>query len=187
MEGKDKFDNKNIESISSDTEEINEEISEEEEEISIENIHIQKWFCPEKYNTINEAEFIEISNILSEPINEIYLKMGPLELFLEVIDEFIEKIAFYTNEYLYKRYNEKSNYSKENIIRYLYVYLFLSVYNLPEIDTIWENSNLFSTSVSQIISKNHFKKINKVFSISKYNDQIKTPNINNNNKFEKID
>ena len=47
MEGKDKFDNKNIESISSDTEEINEEISEEEEEISIENIHIQKWFCPE--------------------------------------------------------------------------------------------------------------------------------------------
>ena len=99
--------------------------------------------------------------MLSEPINEIYLKMSPLELLLEVIDEFIEKIAFYTNEYSYKRYNEESNYSKEDIIRYLYVYLFLSVYNLPEIDTIWENSNPFSTSVSQIISKNHFKKINK--------------------------
>ena len=73
MEGKDKFDNKNIESIRSDSEEINEEISEEEEEISIENFHIQKLFCPEKYNTINEAEFIEISNILSEPIDEIYI------------------------------------------------------------------------------------------------------------------
>ena len=43
--------------------------------------------------------------------------MSPLELFLEVIDEFIEKIAFYTNEYSYKRYNEESNYSKEDIIR----------------------------------------------------------------------
>ena len=31
--------------------------------------------------------------------------MSPLELFLEVKDEFVEKIAFYTNEYSYKRYN----------------------------------------------------------------------------------
>ena len=53
MEGKDKLDNKNIESICSDTEEINEKISEKEEEIYIEIIHIQKWFFPEKYNAIN--------------------------------------------------------------------------------------------------------------------------------------
>ena len=54
--------------------------------------------------------------------------MSPLELFLEVIDEFIEKIAFYTNEYLYKRYNEESNYSKEDIIgNYMYIYFFISI------------------------------------------------------------
>ena len=64
--------------------------------------------------------------------------------------------------------------------------LFLSVYNFHSIDELWENNSLIQTIVTQIISKNMYWKISKVFYISQYSELV-TPHISSNNKSEKID
>ena len=68
----------------------------------------------------------------------------------------------------------------------IYINIYLSVYNLHEIDILWKKTKLFQKIITQIISKRSYKTINKYFYISSYTDLI-IPNINQNNKTEKID
>ena len=63
--------------------------------------------------------------------------------------------------------------------------LLLSVYNFYSIDELGEQNSLIQTIVSQIISKNNYWKISKVFYISKYSELI-SPRIDPNNKSEKL-
>ena len=67
----------------------------------------------------------------------------------------------------------------------IYLYIYLSVYNLHEIDTLWKKTKLFQTIIPQTLSKRSYKTINKYPHTSSYSDLI-TPNINQNNKTEKI-
>ena len=85
-----------------------------------------------------------------------------------------------------KRYGKNIKIHKDDIYKYIFIYIYLSVYNLHEIDMLWKKTKFFQTIIPQIISKRSYKTINKYFYISSYSDLI-TPNINQNNKTEKID
>ena len=63
--------NQNKDEKNSNSEEINDiNLEKEEEDFSFDNINIQKWLSPRKYDAKIEARFIEINQFLLSPINE---------------------------------------------------------------------------------------------------------------------
>lgn len=74
------------------------------------------------------------------------------------------KLLFYiVIKYAEKRLQFEIELDKDDIYKYLFVNLFLSVYNFHSIDGLWEQNSLIQTIVHQFISKNNYWKINKVF------------------------
>ena len=165
----------------------------EEEEIFDENIieskkiKVQNWFTPEEYYSTKDAEEIILDNPLESPIKDSLLKKSPFELFIFVFEDILYKFAEYTNENSKKKFSIHTNYNIDDIIKYIFVFLFLSVYNFQDIYSIWEtNNNIIHTNISKIITKDEFIRINKYFNISKYNKNIVTPDINRDDKLEKL-
>lgn len=192
----------NINYMNSDSEEYNKEIQVELTEISDEpleinsendekqildftNLEVNKIDKEELY-TPEEAPEIKYENYLSEPIREEFLSKTPFQLFEYVFDDFVKTIIEYSEKFAEKRLQLEIELDKDDIYKYLFVNLFLSVYNFHSIDELWENNSLIQTIVPQIISKNMYWKISKVFYISQYSELV-TPHIPSNNKSEKID
>ena len=74
------------------------------------------------------------------------------------------KLLFYiVIKYAEKRLQFEIELDKDDIYKYLFVNLFLSVYNFHSIDGLWEQNSLIQTIEHQFISKNNYWKINKVF------------------------
>lgn len=136
-----------------------------------------------KFDTV--YELISFENYLAEEIKDEILKYSPIELFLYFLDKFAESAANFSNKFAYKRYSENIKFSKGDILQYLLIYIFLSIYNYLEIFIVWENNSIIKNQISQIIPKNKYIKINNYYYISDYSDNI-TPDINLNNKTEKI-
>ena len=60
------------------------------------------------------------------------MKYSSTELFLNFYDKFAEVETNLSNKFAYKRYSENIKISKGDILQYLLVYIFLSIYNCPE-------------------------------------------------------
>ena len=65
------------------------------------------------------------------------------------------------------------------------MYIFLSVYNFHEIEELWENNNMIIINISNIISRNKYREINKYFYIY-HNCSTVPPDINKDHKTDKI-
>ena len=142
----------------------------------------------DEYYSFKESPIFDFENYLSNEVENIYLKMSPLELFMLMFDEYITKIVEYTKLFAYNRYNSNNvNINKEEIYIYLYIYIFLSVYKYPELEMIWEENDSITTIIPSLLSRKRFREINKYISISK-NFDIYTKNnfSNNDNKLLKI-
>ena len=70
--------------------------------ISDENIIEKKM---DEYYSSKESPIIVFENYLSNEIENIYLKMSPLILFMFMIDEYIKKVVEYNKLLEYHRYN----------------------------------------------------------------------------------
>ena len=110
----------------------------------------------------NKPEMINFHNT-HPPINELFMKMTPIQLFEYLFNDFIEYICKCSENCTNKRYGIKINFTKDNIYKYLYVYIFLSGYNYHEIEELWEKKNLIKTNCPNIISRNKHREINKYF------------------------
>ena len=155
--------------------------------IDSKNIIVQNWITPEVYFSTKDAKEIILDNPLEYPINDNLLKKSPFELFIFAFEDILYKFVEYTNENAKEKYSININYDIDDIIKYIFVFLFLSVYNFHDIYTIWETtSNIISTNISKIITKDKFIEINKYFNIAKYSKNVITPNINKDNKLEKL-
>lgn len=74
-----------------------------------------------------------------------------LSLFL--IEEFYKELANYSISYAQIRYNKKFHVNSEEIKAYLYIYINTSVVNLPQIDMLWYHNSIYSTIISNVITK----------------------------------
>ena len=97
---------------------------------------------------------------------------SPLQLFEYVFVDFINIVILYREKYAEKRLQLEIELDKDDIYKYLFVDLFLSIYNFHSIDELWEQTPLIQTIVPKIISKNKYWKICKVFYISKYSELL---------------
>ena len=110
-------------------------------------------------------------------INEKFLKMTPYELFLFHYNDLITKFVEYSNKNAEINHNWTAcNITKDDIIKYIFCYIYLSIYDLPEIEMLWETSNFFKSIIPNIIKKARYSTINKYFSISSNNNLIKANN-----------
>ena len=89
-----------------------------------------------------------------------------------MFDDFIKIFFSYNGKYPEKRLQLEIKLDKDDIYKYLFVNLLLSVYNFYSIDELGEQNSLIQTIVSQIISKNNYWKISKVFYISIYSEIV---------------
>ena len=95
--------------------------------------------------------------------------MTPFDLFMFFYNEYSEIIANFTNENMQKNKNYSINsITKDDMIKYIFIFIYLSIYDFPEIEMLWEKSKFFKSIIPNIISKNKYITINKFFSISKY-------------------
>ena len=133
-----------------------------------------------------EAPLLETDNYLAEPVDTKYKNITPLQLLHEILDDYFPKIEEYSKIYANKKYNTDFTININDFYSYILVYLYLSIYNLPEVEMIWNKNPLFQTIIPVVISRDKYRNINKFFYISKYNG-ISTPIINENNKTDKID
>ena len=79
----------------------------------------------DEYYSFKESPIFDFENYLSNEVENIYLKMSPLELFMLMFDEYITKIVEYTKSFAYNRYNSNSvNINKEEIYIYIYIFFF---------------------------------------------------------------
>ena len=146
--------------------------SDEEEDgkdcYDVDNVTITEKIIPE-FDDYDKAEFIAPKNVLMKEVPDQFLKMTPYDLFVYYYDEFIQKICDYSNQYAIDTCNWiGANMTKQDIYLYLFVYIYLSVYDLPEIEMLWENSPNFKCIMPSIISKGRHGTINKYFQISSY-------------------
>ncbi len=150
---------------------INDKDNKDTDDIIIEELPI-----PE-FTTEENSEFIEVNNIFMNEINEKFLKMTPYELFLFHYNELITKFVEYSNKNAEINHNWTAcNITKDDIIKYIFCYIYLSIYDLPEIEMLWETSSFFKSIIPNIIKKARYSTINKYFSISSNNNLIKANN-----------
>ena len=94
-----------------------------------------------------------------------------IEIFFYFYDEFLEKTLEFSKEFAKNRYGVVNyKFTKIDLYKYIFVHLYLSLYNVPEIKMLWEKDIMFSSIVPRIISKKNYEKINKYLYISKYSD-----------------
>ena len=98
-------------------------------------------------------------------------------------DDYFEYTIKFSSIFAEKRYKTRVIFSKEDFYKYIFFYLYVSIYNFPKIDMLWEKSILISSIIPNIITKGEYKNINKYFYISTFSDLI-NPMINKNNKIE---
>jgi len=131
------------------------------DQIKIEEEEVPKW------DTEEEANTIEPKNSLTKEVPDKFLKMTPFELFLFYFDDLAEKFASYSNKYALDKYQWLGcNISKHEILKYMFIYIYLSICDLPVIEMLWENSKFFKSIVPSILSKKRYITINKYFSTS---------------------
>lgn len=120
--------------------------------------------------TYEEAPLIEFKNPLMKDIDEKFKNMSPLQLFHYTLDDFIDKMAEYSEDYARLKIKEEVEVTKLDIFKYLFCFMYLSVFKVPEVDMLWKRSELYKTIIPQILSKHRYRKLNQVFHISKYNE-----------------
>ena len=142
----------------------------------------------DKYYSFKESPVIDFENYLSKDIENIYLKMSPLELFMFMFDEYIIKIVEYSKLFASHRYNSNNlGINKDDIYIYFYIYIFLSVYKYSELEMLWEENDSVATIIPSLISRKRYREINKYISISKnYHIYTKNNFSNNEKKLSKI-
>ena len=106
----------------------------------------------DKYYSFKESPVIDFENYLSKDIENIYLKMSPLELFMFMFDEYIIKIVEYSKLFASHRYNSNNlGINKDDIYIYFYIYIFLSVYKYSELEMLWEENDSVATIIPSLI------------------------------------
>ena len=119
-------------------------------------------------STEENAEFIELKNTFMNELDDKFLKMSPYELFLFHYEELINNFVTYSNKYAEINYKWTAcNIEKDDIIKYIFCYIYLSIYDLPEIEMLWESSKFFKSIIPSIIKKSRYSTLNKYFFISK--------------------
>lgn len=139
---------------------------------------------------IKDIKMLEFKNPLSSPLKEEFARMTPLELFMYVIDEFSDETAKLTKEYANFAFGDNATpISRTDIELYIFVFIFLSVYQLPEYGMLWEDSKCMHNVIPRLITKAGFKRINKYFCIFQNNDETYKENqkVNPLKKTDKID
>ena len=145
------------------------------DEKGLDQIKLEEKPIPE-FDTEETAQFIELKNILMSELDEKFIKMTPYELFLFHYDELFNNFMNYSNKYAELKYKWTAcNITKDDIIKYIFCYIYLSIYDLPEIEMLWENSKFFKCIIPNIIKKSRYSTINKYFFISKnFNEDKKS-------------
>lgn len=141
-----------------------------ENEIDYKDFSIHKIPLPEFVSKKDAKSFL-IDNILMQPFQDKFAKMTPFELYKYFFFDLCKEIAKYTNIFIVEENKDKKidkdlKVTESDILLYLFIYIYLSVYNLPEIGMLWEKSILFKSIIPNIISKNKYNHINKYFTIS---------------------
>lgn len=113
----------------------------------------------------DNAKLFKIENKLMYPLDDKFAKMTPYELFLFFFSDLCKEIASYSTKFALEN-NRKETFEEKDILLYLLVYIYLSVYNLPEIGMLWENSILFKSVIPGIISKCKYTTVNQFFTLS---------------------
>ena len=98
----------------------------EEEELEIGSIKIKEIPIHDLY-TFSEAPVIKFENYLAHEIDENIKEMDPLELFKFSLDEFISQIEKYSQSFALKRYGKIIKISKDDIYKYIFIYIFISI------------------------------------------------------------
>ena len=137
------------------------------DEKGFDQIKLEELPIPE-FATEENAEFIELKNSFMNELDEKFLKMTPYELFLFHYDELINSFVVYSNKYAEINYKwTVCNIERDDIIKYIFCYIYLSIYDLPEIEMLWETSKFFKSIIPSIIKKSRYCTLNKYFFISK--------------------
>ena len=116
------------------------------------------------------------------------------DIFFRYFDSgILEYIAEETNKYarqklqkpnLSNRESQWKEINKDDILRYMIVLLIMSIIDLPTIAMYWEESYMFSTCVSRLISRNQFQNITKYLHLA---DDYSTTPILERNRISKIE
>ena len=140
-------------------------IESEDNELDLEKLTISEKNVP-IFDSYEKAKFFKIENELMNLFLDEFAKKTPFELFLFFFGDICKQISEYTNKYILENNETDLNFDANDILLYLFVYIYLSVYNLPEIWMLWENSIFFKSIIPRILSKNKYNLINKYFTIS---------------------
>ena len=98
----------------------------EEEELEIENVKIKEIPINDLY-TFSEAPIIKFENYLAHEIDQNIREMDPLQLYKFSFDEFISQIEKYSQSFAFKRYGNTIKIGKDDIYKYIFIYIYLSV------------------------------------------------------------
>ena len=116
-----------------------------------------------------KCEKIYFQNSLIKEIDEKIFQMTPIEIFFYFNDEFLDKILEFSKGFernIYGVINYK--FTKMDLYKYIFIHIYISLYNVPEIKVLWDKDIMFLSIVLRIITKKNYEKINKYFFMSKY-------------------
>ena len=118
---------------------------------------------------------------------------SPLELFqLMFTEELFQMITDTTNQYMNRNIKggkgRQKIFTREEMENFIYIYIFSSVVNLPEMEMLWSDSRYYSTIIPKVMNYNKFKRINKFLHLSDSNEEPigDTPIVSPNNKTHKF-
>ena len=116
-----------------------------------------------------KCEKIYFQNSLIKEIDEKIFQMTPIEIFFYFYNEFLDKILEFSKGFernIYGVINYK--FTKMDLYKYIFIHIYISLYNVPEIKMLWDKDIMFLSIVLRIITKKNYEKINKYFFMSKY-------------------
>ena len=83
--------------------------------------------------------------------------MNIIQIFLEIILAIILKKIFYQkNYYTYPYLYVKKGISKEDIMTFIGIILYMGIHKYHSIESYWNNSNLYTNIISSIMPKNYY-------------------------------
>lgn len=133
-------------------------------------------------------EILEINHKVENtaaPQNLKWEKPGALKIFNLLFDsELLSYISQQTNDYA-KFKEPKTEFETDpiEIQKYLFIYIYASVLQFPDMDMFWRQSLYYSTSVPRIMTRRRFFEISTNFHVS---DDFQTPHCSTNDRLKKF-
>ena len=104
-------------------------IESEDNELDLDKLTLSEKNLP-VFDSYEKAKFFKIENELMNPLLDEFAKKTPFELLLFFFGDICKQISEYTNKYILEKNITNLNFDPNDILLYLFVYIYLSVYTI---------------------------------------------------------